>query len=562
MLRGIDFSKVPKREQEAFFEASRNIPWRNLTIKNSSVFNEKIPATLDMLNLTRLNLSGCTELHWNRMIHYLAKSCPCLSYLDVSNIDTLFSMWFRVDSFFDMLAGKRLQFPSLRHLKVNQCRNLDHLSIDAEQLLTLEARQCPKLGVLFVSPNLRLLDVRGSTWIHDKMLDELIEANSNLRMLYVQGCPKVSEPKHRELYPRATLKSLPRSLTQAQAYADAVALLKKEEQQSTCSRKKCDKNRKSKDESDRNFCGRSSNDQDTFYAGLALEAGGMRGLMQAVVLQQLEKETRIPVYRLFDCIGGASSGGLIALGFTACENGVHPFFTADRIVKLFYEKGRDIFSSPIECVEEPFYRVENYERTIKSYFQENRLSDALTGIVIPVMIPESPEEHFVFDSENALRGACDDYLMCDVARACWADPEYFEAAAVKVKNLQNVNSHVMIDANSYRPNPAKLVYDRLRKMDNANETNIRILSLGVGALPRNLGARAAQTSAVHHDLLEKFGEFHYRYYHRLQPRLEQPFELDETNPEILDYAIGIAEKLLEGEEVFVRELAENSDRKD
>ena len=61
----------------------------------------------------------------------------------------------------------------------------------------------------------------------------------------------------------------------------------------------------------------SENYTGTFYAGLALDGEGLQVLLTAPVIKRLEEELRCPMYKLFDCIVGASFGGIIALGLTA-----------------------------------------------------------------------------------------------------------------------------------------------------------------------------------------------------------------------------------------------------
>ena len=47
---------------------------------------------------------------------------------------------------------------------------------------------------------------------------------------------------------------------------------------------------------------------------LFLDGGGMRGLLQIEILEQLEKKTHRKITELFDWIIGTSTGGIVALG--------------------------------------------------------------------------------------------------------------------------------------------------------------------------------------------------------------------------------------------------------
>ena len=52
---------------------------------------------------------------------------------------------------------------------------------------------------------------------------------------------------------------------------------------------------------------------------LALDGGGIRGIMTLQLLKKLEAIAGIPCYELFDLVAGSSTGGIIA-GLMACEN--------------------------------------------------------------------------------------------------------------------------------------------------------------------------------------------------------------------------------------------------
>jgi len=71
---------------------------------------------------------------------------------------------------------------------------------------------------------------------------------------------------------------------------------------------------------------------------LSLSGGGYLGLYAAVVLAHLEERIGEPLGRRFDLIAGTSVGGLLALAL-AYE------VPMAQIVKLFVEKGEDIFSA-------------------------------------------------------------------------------------------------------------------------------------------------------------------------------------------------------------------------
>lgn len=58
--------------------------------------------------------------------------------------------------------------------------------------------------------------------------------------------------------------------------------------------------------------------------GLSLDGGGMRGMLLATELDYLAKNVGYPLHKIFDCIGGTSIGGILALLSTGTFDGNSP----------------------------------------------------------------------------------------------------------------------------------------------------------------------------------------------------------------------------------------------
>jgi calcium-independent phospholipase A2 len=62
---------------------------------------------------------------------------------------------------------------------------------------------------------------------------------------------------------------------------------------------------------------------------LCLDGGGIRGLILAVVLLELEKELRCPIIHCFDWVAGTSTGGILTLGLaTGLVFSIEPWLAA------------------------------------------------------------------------------------------------------------------------------------------------------------------------------------------------------------------------------------------
>src|SRR5215210_8368531 len=78
---------------------------------------------------------------------------------------------------------------------------------------------------------------------------------------------------------------------------------------------------------------------------LAIDGGGIRGLIPAVVLAGIERRTGRRTAELFDLIAGTSTGGILACGLTrpAANGAGGPAFTAADLIGLYESEGPEIF---------------------------------------------------------------------------------------------------------------------------------------------------------------------------------------------------------------------------
>src|SRR5437899_5464947 len=80
---------------------------------------------------------------------------------------------------------------------------------------------------------------------------------------------------------------------------------------------------------------------------LSVDGGGIRGVIPAMVLANLEERTGRPTAELFDLIAGTSTGGIIALALTVPGKDGRPRWTANDLVDLYLTEGPRIFHHSI-----------------------------------------------------------------------------------------------------------------------------------------------------------------------------------------------------------------------
>src|SRR4051812_11154331 len=77
---------------------------------------------------------------------------------------------------------------------------------------------------------------------------------------------------------------------------------------------------------------------------LSIDGGGIRGILPARVLTELEDLLGAPISSAFDLIVGTSTGGILGLGLAAEAPGGGPAHTAKAMEGLYRDRGPEIFS--------------------------------------------------------------------------------------------------------------------------------------------------------------------------------------------------------------------------
>jgi uncharacterized protein len=190
---------------------------------------------------------------------------------------------------------------------------------------------------------------------------------------------------------------------------------------------------------------------------LSLDGGGVRGLIPAMVLAELERQTGKPIAKLFDLVAGTSSGGLTALALTAPAESGAPAHAADKVVALFRERSREIFHrslwkgvSSVAGLADERYSHAALEATLAEYLGDATLGEALTRTMVTTYDIER-REPFVLKSWKLEHAGL---AMRHAARGTSAAPTYFEPALLSVGGQRRA----LIDGGMCLPNPAVAAY--------------------------------------------------------------------------------------------------------
>jgi patatin-like phospholipase len=168
---------------------------------------------------------------------------------------------------------------------------------------------------------------------------------------------------------------------------------------------------------------------------LSIDGGGIRGIIPALILAELEKRLGKELHRVFDLISGTSTGGVIALGVGTRSEGAGPYRPGE-LADMYIENGPDIFRrnflTPLKALLRAKYSPQALEGILEEFFAETMFSTALTPLLISSYDIEA-ELPFFFKSHKILdrKDGEYDWRVRDIARAISATPTLFPPARLE-----------------------------------------------------------------------------------------------------------------------------------
>lgn len=223
---------------------------------------------------------------------------------------------------------------------------------------------------------------------------------------------------------------------------------------------------------------------------LAMDGGGIRGVIPAAVLTHIESLTGTHPADLFDLVVGTSTGGIIAAGIAAPKDGGSPKFSAADMLNLYVERGHEIFDrsfwrgiTTLGGFGDEQYDHRPLERILKKYLGDTTLADCLVPIVVTSYDIERREPYF-FKTVRAQDSKDRNHYLRDVARATSAAPTYFEPAVVK-SMARNPTRRVLVDGGVFVNNPALCGWIEAQTMAD-DPADVLVVSLGTGIATRKI----------------------------------------------------------------------------
>lgn len=253
---------------------------------------------------------------------------------------------------------------------------------------------------------------------------------------------------------------------------------------------------------------------------LSIDGGGIRGIIPAIILAEIEKRTGKRIFELFDLIAGTSTGGILALGLTKPNPAQfkEAKFTADDLIDLYRNEGKHIFSQPgilkfadhllkpigdilhlppnnLEDLVKPKYFSEGREQILTKFLGDTPVKAALKEVLITSYDTELRTPIFftsIDKKENlgySFRKICTGFTMKQAAMATSAAPTYFPPYKVDTVHRTEGGYYSLVDGGVFANNPTSLaimegIIDFKKVGQKLDLDDILVVSLGTGSLTR------------------------------------------------------------------------------
>lgn len=229
---------------------------------------------------------------------------------------------------------------------------------------------------------------------------------------------------------------------------------------------------------------------------LCVDGGGIRGIIPARILAELERRARRPAWQMFDLVAGTSTGGLIALGLVVpgAAPGQGRYRAAD-LLELYRTQGPVIFPRSLlralwtlGGLVAPRYPARPIDGVLREFFGDAHLHEALAPVLVTSYDAAAAAPHFFksYRPSEALEGEPErvrfrgDHPMWLAARATSAAPTYFPPARLREHGPAG-QDRCLLDGGVFANNPTMCALADAHLMYGERPFRALVVSIGTGA---------------------------------------------------------------------------------
>src|SRR3954451_6285861 len=195
---------------------------------------------------------------------------------------------------------------------------------------------------------------------------------------------------------------------------------------------------------------------------LSIDGGGIRGLIPALVLAEIERRTGRRTAEMFDLIAGTSTGAILATALARPGEDGQPMYSAEDLSQIYLSEGPKIFDQSLlkkftsvgGLIDEK-YDDKGLNAALEAYLGDARLKEVLADVLVTAYDIHD-RFAFFFRSSRARTDDTYDFSLAEAARASSAAPTYFEP--IEVTDAAGARTYPLIDGGVYAINPAMCAY--------------------------------------------------------------------------------------------------------
>lgn len=198
---------------------------------------------------------------------------------------------------------------------------------------------------------------------------------------------------------------------------------------------------------------------------ISIDGGGIKGIVAAYQLLELERELGDHLCNYFDLAAGTSTGSIIAAGIASG-------MSMEKILKLYLEEGPYIFGiSNKHFIKTVFgfkggaYSDERLQEVMEKHFGDTTIGNLKTNFLATAYNMTDGKPRFFSKQESELK-------VADVVQASSSAPTYFDPKVIDNKHY--------IDGGVFCSNPAMSAFAEIKNLYNLPADDIFVLSIGNG----------------------------------------------------------------------------------
>jgi len=226
---------------------------------------------------------------------------------------------------------------------------------------------------------------------------------------------------------------------------------------------------------------------------LAVDGGGIRGIVPATILTELQRRLPGPLVEYFDVVAGTSTGGLVASAVCTPDAAGGSRYTPDEILEFYVRDCHQIFGrsawwrlKSLDGLRRSKYPAAGIESFLEARFGDLQLREALKPLVL-VSFDLTRRTPWVFSSVLAADDPARNCLLRDACRASTAAPTYFPAATVRSTGGE---SRELVDGGVCANDPVLAAFVVAERLHPGRP--LFLVSLGTGNLTDPIDGAAAR----------------------------------------------------------------------